>query len=140
MTRYAIDASVAIRLGREHVTVGAEHQLVAASSLRSQVLSLLYRGVRRGELSRPTALAILDGVTTMRIRLLGDRVSRVAAWRLAEQLGWDDTAVAECVAVAQLQADAFVTLDPELAHRLSGLVATAPFEALLANRAAGTVG
>lgn len=138
MTRYAIDAPVAIRLAREHVRVGAEHQLVASSSLRSQVLSLLYRGVRRAELSRREALAILDGVTTMRIRLLGDRVSRTAAWRLAEQLGWDDTAVAESVAVAQLQADAFVTLDPELAQRLPGLVAMAPFEALLATQT-GTV-
>jgi hypothetical protein len=75
--------------------------------------------------------ALLDGITTMKIRLLGDRVSRATAWRVAEQLGWDDTVAAEYVAVAKLQADAFVTLDPDLARRVEGVVTLAPFEALL---------
>ncbi|MCU1533727.1 MAG: type toxin-antitoxin system VapC family toxin, partial [Glaciihabitans sp.] len=56
---------------------------------------------------------------------------RAAAWRIAEELGWDDTTNAEYVAVAQLQADAFVTLDEQLAREVEGIVATAPFEALL---------
>jgi predicted nucleic acid-binding protein len=37
---------------------------------------------------------------------------------------------AEYVALTQLQADAFVTLDGELAHRVEGIVSTAPIEAL----------
>jgi predicted nucleic acid-binding protein len=77
------------------------------------------------------ARIMLDRLTTMRIRLLGDRVSRATAWKVAEQLGWDDTANAEYVAVAQLQADAFVTLDTDLARAVSGIVTIAPFEAML---------
>jgi predicted nucleic acid-binding protein len=131
MTRYTIDAPVAIRLVREGVSVAAGHQLVAPSVLRSQALSLLYREARRGEISKADAKVLLDGITTMRIRLLGDRVSRATAWKVAEQLDWDDTAAAEYVAVAQLQADAFVTLDPELGRRVAPVVTLAPFEALL---------
>ncbi|MCU1508977.1 MAG: hypothetical protein JWQ12_1242 [Glaciihabitans sp.] len=131
MTRYAIDAPAAIRLVREGVALADQHTLVAPNLLRSQVLSQLYRAVRGGELSKEDARAILDGITTMRIRLLGDRVSRAAAWRIAEEFGWDDTTNAEYVAVAQLQADAFVTLDEQLAREVEGIVATAPFEALL---------
>jgi len=130
MTRYAIDAPTAIRLVREGVTVAGEHQLVAPNVLRSQALSLLYRQARRGEITKAEARVLLDGITTMRIRLLGDRVSRAVAWRVAEQLDWDDTVTAEYVAVAQLQADAFVTLDPQLARRVEGVVTLAPFEAL----------
>lgn len=130
MTRFAIDAATAIRLAREGIEVAPEHQLVAPSLLRSQALSELYRAVRGGELGREEARAILDRITTMRIRLLGDRVSRAVAWRIAEQLDWPDTADAEYVAVAQLQADALVTLDPRLATAVDGIVPTAPFEAL----------
>jgi hypothetical protein len=67
----------------------------------------------------------------MRIRLLGDRVSRAVAWKIAEQLDLDDTVTAEYVAVAQLQADALVTEDPELARRADGIVPLAPFAALV---------
>ncbi|WP_187270731.1 type II toxin-antitoxin system VapC family toxin [Lacisediminihabitans profunda] len=132
MTRYAIDALTAIRLARERLAVPAEHHLVAPKSLQSQALSLLYRAVRRGELTEGEAKAILDGITTMGIRLLGDRVSRGVAWRVAGQLDWDDIGDAEYLAVAQLQADAFVTLDANLARQVEGIVALAPFEALLA--------
>jgi predicted nucleic acid-binding protein len=132
MTRFAIDAPTAIRLVREGIALPGEHQLVAPTLLRSQALSQVYRETREGKLSEPDARALLDGITTMRIRLLGDRVSRSVAWRIAQQLDWDDTANAEYVAVAKLQADVFVTLDEELARRVDGIVATAPFEALVA--------
>lgn len=132
MTRYAIDAATAIRLVREGITLSEGHQLVAPSLLRSQALSHLYREVRSGALSEEEARDILAGITAMRIRLLGDRVSRALAWRVAEQLDWDDTAYAEYVAVAQLQADAFVTLDEELARQVAGIVTVAPFEDLIA--------
>ena len=131
MTRYAIDALTAIRLVREGLTVPDEHQLVAPKSLQTQAMSQLYRDVRAGSLSEDEARTILDGITTMRIRLLGDRVSRGQAWRIAGQLDWDDTTNAEYVAIAKLQADAFVTLDAKLAHEVEGIVATAPFDVLL---------
>ncbi|WP_394771634.1 type II toxin-antitoxin system VapC family toxin [Lacisediminihabitans sp.] len=130
MTRYAIDALTAIRLARERIAVPTEHRLVAPKSLQTRALSELYRAVRRGELAQGEARAILDRITTMGIRLLGDRVSRAAAWRVAEQLDWHDIGDAEYVAVARLQADAFVTLDPDLALQVQGIITLAPFEAL----------
>jgi predicted nucleic acid-binding protein len=132
MTRFAIDDLTALRLVQEDAPIAEGHQLVAPNVLRSQVLSHLYRAVRRGELSRDEARAQLDRLSSLRVRLLGDRVSRAVAWEIADQLDWDDTRVAEFVAVARLQADAFVTLDPELARRVEGVVAVAPFEVLRA--------
>lgn len=132
MTRFAIDALAAVRLAREGIVVPDEHQLVAPKLLQSHALSLVYQAVRRGELDEADALAILDRVTTMRIRLLGDRVSRAVAWTVAKRLDHEDTAIAEYIAIAQLQADAFVTLDPEFARQVEGLVTLAPFEALQA--------
>jgi predicted nucleic acid-binding protein len=131
MTRFGIDTLTALRLVRDDIVVSEAHQLVAPNVLRSRVLSHLYREVRRGALSREAAHEQLDRLTSMRVRLLGDRVSRAVAWKIAEQLDWDDTTDAEFVAVAQLQGDVFVTLDEDLAHRVEGIVTIAPFEALV---------
>jgi predicted nucleic acid-binding protein len=130
VTRFAIDALTAIRVVREGAAVASTHRLVGPKVLQSRALSIVYGQVRRGELDRKDAVAILDGITTMKIRLLGDRVSRGVAWKFAEELGWDDTADAEFVSVAKLQADAFVTLDPALAARVADVVTVAPYEAL----------
>ena len=129
--RYAIDAAVAIRLAGETARISDDHQLVAPNTLRSQALGLVYRAVRSGELTERDGRAILERITSLRIRLLGDRVSRATAWKIAQQLDWDDTTTAEYVAIAQLQADAFITLDPELRREVDQLVATAPYEVLL---------
>ena len=132
MTRFGIDALTALRLTEDDLPVADSHQLVAPNVLRSHVLSHLYRAVRAGELRRDDARARLDRLASLRVRLLGDRVSRAVAWKIAEELDWDDTTTAEYVAVAQLQADAFITLDADLAHRVEGVVPIAPFEALRA--------
>ena len=66
----------------------------------------------------------------MPIRLLGDAVLRRRAWDLAERLGWAETYDAEYIALTQLQADAFVTLDAELARSVDGIVTTASIDAL----------
>ena len=131
MTRFVIDAPTLLHLVAEGVRVAPQHQLVAPNVLRSQALSLLYREVRRGDLAKAQARTLLDGITTMKIRLLGDRVSRSVAWQLAEQLDAGDTVAAEYLAVARLQADALVTSDPDLARQARGVVSLAPFEALL---------
>lgn len=130
MTRYGIDALTALRLAREGLTVDT-HQLVAPSVLRSDAMSILYREVRAGTTSEAEARAMLDRLTTMRVRVLGDRVSRGTAWRIATQHGWDDTAQAEYISVTQLQADALVALDPSLAASAEGLVPLASFDDLL---------
>ena len=66
----------------------------------------------------------------MPIRLLGDAALRRRAWELADQLGWASTYSAEYVALTQLQADAFVTLDRQLASSLKGIIITASLDAL----------
>lgn len=130
MTRFAIDALTALRIARENLVIAPEHNLVAPAVLRSQSLSIVYRQHRTGQLSSAEARRILDGITTMKIRLLGDRVSRAVAWRIAEQHGWDDTTDAEYIAVAQLQADAFIAADERLAALACEIVPLARFEAL----------
>jgi hypothetical protein len=52
------------------------------------------------------------------------------AWKVADQLGWSNRYNAEYVALTQLQADAFITLDGQLAHAVKDLVKIAPIEAL----------
>jgi predicted nucleic acid-binding protein len=69
-------------------------------------------------------------VRGLRIRLLGDRVVQNVAWAVADQLGWSTTFDAEYVALTQLQADALITLDGQLAHAVKDLVSVAPIEAL----------
>jgi predicted nucleic acid-binding protein len=96
------------------------------------VLSLLYRSVRDGALAQADADRQLDYLRGLRIRFLGDRVLQRTAWRLADQLGWDDTYDAEYVALARLHADAFVTLDGGLAGAVEGIVALAAPQVLLA--------
>lgn len=130
MTRYVIGPDVAIRLAHEKAVIGEGHQILAPTLLRSQMLSSLYQAVHRGEMTKKDAEQRLNYVRGLRIRLLGDRVLQNVAWRVADQLGWPDTFDAEYVALTQLQADALVTLDDQLAHAVKDLVQVAPVEAL----------
>ncbi len=130
MTRYVIGPDVALQLARTDAVIPDEHQILAPTLLRSQLLSLLYQAVRRDELSKKDADRLLDYVRGLRIRLLGDRVLQNVAWKIADQLGWPDTFAAEYIALTQLQADAFITLDEQLAGAVKGLVTTAPVTAL----------
>ncbi|MET9630649.1 type II toxin-antitoxin system VapC family toxin [Lentzea sp. NPDC006480] len=130
MTRYVIGPDVAVRLARDRAVIGAGHQILAPTLLRSQTLSLLYQEVHRGEMTKKEAEARLDHLRGLRIRLLGDRVLQSTAWKVADQLGWADTLVAEYVALTQLQADALITLDGQLARAVRKLVTVAPIDAL----------
>lgn len=130
MTRYVIGPDVAIRLAHEQAVIGDSHEILAPTLLRSQMLSSLYQAVRRGEMTKKDAEQRLNYVRGLRIRLLGDRVLQNVAWSVADQLGWPDTFDAEYVALTQLQADALVTLDDQLAHAVKDLVQVAPVEAL----------
>ncbi|WP_298989589.1 type II toxin-antitoxin system VapC family toxin [uncultured Pseudokineococcus sp.] len=125
--RLAVDAPAVLSLleaGRDPV-----HPLVGTAALRSQVLDLALGAVRAGHLEETRAMAILEDLTSLRVRLLGDRVSRRTAWRLARAHGWA-TADAEVVAVALLQADALVSGDARLRALAAGVVRLAPLEAL----------
>jgi predicted nucleic acid-binding protein len=130
MSRFVVDASAVLHLVSEGAEVSAVHELLAPTLLRSQTLSALHEAVQRGELPADVARERLARIGRMPIRLLGDAVLRRRAWDLADRLGWASTYNAEYVALTQLQADAFVTLDAELARSVEGLVATAPIDAL----------
>jgi predicted nucleic acid-binding protein len=130
MTRFVVDCGVVLHLVGEGIQVPAEHRLFPPTLLRSQTLSALHQAVHRGELPPDAALDRLARIRALPIRLLGDAVLRRRAWELADQLGWPETYDAEYVALTQLQADAFITLDPELARRVEGIVPTATIEAL----------
>jgi len=131
VSRFVITPDVAMQLARNRTTVPDHHNLVAPTLLRSQMLALLYQAARRGELDRREAAAQLDFVRSLRIRLLGDRRLQAVAWRVAEQLGSADTFTAEYVALTQIQADALVTLDGEVASAARRLVRVAPVGELL---------
>ena len=130
MTRYVIGPDVALRLAHDRAAVSDQHQVLAPTLLRSHVLSSLYRTVQRGELTKKEADERLNYLRGLRIRLLGDRVLQSVAWKVADKLGWPDTFDAEYVALTQLQADAFVTLDQRLARAVTELVTVAPIEEL----------
>ena len=102
MTRYVIDAPTLVHVVSNGIAIHPDHRLVAPSSLRSQALE----------------------------RLLGDRMSRRRAWDLAREHDWPTLHHAEYLAVARLQADALVSVDPELAAAADGVVPLAPLEAL----------
>jgi predicted nucleic acid-binding protein len=132
VTRFVVDCGVVLHLASEGIEVPAEHELLAPTLLRSQTLSAMHEAVHRGELPADLALDRLARVQAMRIRLLGDAVLRKVAWKLADQLGWPETYDAEYLALTRLQADAFVTLDEDLARRVEGVVPTATIDALQA--------
>jgi predicted nucleic acid-binding protein len=130
LTRFVVDAGAVLHLAEHEIEVAGEHVLLAPTLLRSQTLSLLHEAVARGELPADVALDRLERIRRMKIRLLGDAVLRRVAWKVAERLGWPSTYDAEYVALTQLQADALVTLDAELARSVEGLVETASIDML----------
>jgi predicted nucleic acid-binding protein len=130
LTRFVVDSSAALHLARADTEVPAKHKLLAPTLLRSQTLSDLHEAVQRGEIAAEVARDHLARIGRMPIRLLGDAVLRRRAWELADRLGWAQTYNAEYVALTQLQADAFITLDKELARSIKGIVETASLDAL----------
>ena len=130
MTRFVVDCETLLRVAAGEVEVAPEHQLVAPTLVRSQALAALYAAARRGEITTAEGLERVTRINSLKVRFLGDKVLQRTAWRVAEQLGWETTADAEFVALTQLQADAFVTSDAELARAVSRLVQTATIDAL----------
>ncbi len=131
MRRFVVDAGVILHLLGEGIDPSEGRRLLAPTLVRSEVLDALYRAVGEGSLTDEQALDRLDRFATMKIRCLGDRVLRRRAWSIARDLGWEATGPAEYVALTQLQADAYVTLDAGLARALDGVVATAALDDLL---------
>ena len=130
VAKYVVDCGVVLRLAADDVKVSTKHKLLAPTLLRSQTLSAVHALVHAGELSADAARERLGRINALPIRLLGDAVLRRRAFELADALGWAETYDAEYVALTQLQGDAFVTLDKQLARAVKGLVETAGIDAL----------
>jgi predicted nucleic acid-binding protein len=130
VTRFVVDTSAVLYLASEGIEVSSAHKLLAPTLLRSQTLSALHEAVERGELQADIARDRLTHIRQMKIRLLGDAVLQRRAWELADQLGWASTYDAEYIALTQLQADAFVTMDAKLARSVRGMVEVATIDAL----------
>jgi len=125
-----IDAPTLLHLVANEVPVSPSHQIVAPSLIRSQALALLLEAVRHGDLTEDVALQHHEHITELKMRLLGDRVSRRTAWKIARGQNWETTYDAEYLAVTKLQADALVTVNPALATKAKDVVPLAAFEAL----------
>lgn len=130
MTRFVVDCETLLRIAGGEIEVAAEHRLVAPTLVRSQALAALYKAVRSGELPVAEGLERVARMNALQVRFLGDRVLQRQAWKVAEQLGWETTFDAEYVALTQLQADALVTSDKDLASAVRGLVVTATIDDL----------
>jgi predicted nucleic acid-binding protein len=130
LTRFVVDTGAVLALARDGTEIPSEHELLAPTLLRSQTLSALHEAVHRGEVDDDAAREQLHRIQRLPIRLLGDAVLRRRAWDLAERLGWASTYDAEYVALTQLQGDALVTLDADLARSVDGIVPTASIDVL----------
>ncbi|GAB2859606.1 hypothetical protein [Nocardioides pacificus] len=131
MARYVIDAPTLLHLVDHALPVDPGHQLVAPNWIRSEALQLLLDEVRSGGRTEKDALACHERLTEVKMRLLGDRVSRRTAWRVAVEQGWESLEPAEYVAITRLQADALVSVDPDLHRQVGALVPLASVEDLL---------
>jgi hypothetical protein len=130
MARYVVDAQTLLYLVDNELSLEPSHQLVAPNSIRSEALQLLLQDVRNGKRPERAALETHERITELKMRLLGDRVSRGTAWRIAREHDWESLREAEYLAVTRLQADALVTVDPTLAARAADVVPVASVEAL----------
>ena len=128
MTRYAIDPATLVQLAESRHRIRADHQIVAPNSIRSLALDLLLQRVRSGELTEPAAMELHERMTEVKMRLLGDRVSRRTVWQIAFAHHWETIRLAEYLAVAKLQADVLITGDPELASAAKGVVPLASLD------------
>ena len=115
MRRYVLHAPVVLALLEQGRELPTDRTWLAPTLMRSEVLDHLYRAARGGRIADDEALDRLATFARMKIRYLGDKVLRRRAWSIAKRLGWDGTAAAEYLALTDLQADALVTLDAELA-------------------------
>jgi indolepyruvate ferredoxin oxidoreductase alpha subunit len=130
VARYVVDCEVLLRIAAGEIEVAPGHQLVAPALVRSQALAAMYGAARRGEISAAEGRDRVRRINSLKVRFLGDKVLQANAWEIAEQLGWETTYDAEYVALTRLQADALVTGNADLARAVSGVVETAPIDAL----------
>ncbi len=127
-----IDASVVLPAcgSPDGFDVFGDEPLVAPPLMWSEARSAIHEALWRGEISRTYALRTAERLESSPVRVRSLRRIGRMAWELSDELGWAKTYDAEYVALTQLQADAFVTLDAELARAVEKVVPTARIEAL----------
>lgn len=130
VARYVVDCEVLLRIAAGEIEVAAGHRLLAPTLVRSQALAAMYGAARRGDISAAEGRTRVQRINSLKVRFLGDKVLQANAWEIAERLGWETTYDAEYVALSRLQADALVTANDDLARAVSGIVETAPIDAL----------
>ena len=130
MARYEIDGPTLLGIADGSIDLDPGHQLVAPNRVRSEALEILYERVRRGELAERAARDLHTRMTEVKMRLLGDRVSRWVGWQIAAEQDWPTLGDGEYLAVTRLQADAFVTVDADRAARAAGIVPVAEVSVL----------
>ena len=131
MARYVIDSPTLLHVDDDGLTVDHSHQLVAPNFIRSEALQRLLHEVRAGGRTEKAALQCHQRMTELKIRLLGDRVSRRTAWDIAVAHDWDTLRDAEYLSVTRLQADALITVDEDFAAVAANIVPVAALGDLL---------
>ena len=101
--------------------------------IRTQALTLLLDEVRRGALTENLALQGHEQLTALKMRLLGDRVSRRTAWKVARKQGWERRNEAECLAPSYKRTR-WSRSTTRFQRRAEGIVPLAPVEALTADQ------
>lgn len=128
--RFVVHHTALLYLAESGALISDEHELLAPSSSRSHVLSMLHEDVHRGELEAEAARQRLTYIRGLRMRLLGDAVMQRVAWELADRLDWPATYDAEYIALTTLQADAFITVDERLARAARDVVSLATVDSI----------
>src|SRR3954465_14576397 len=95
VTRFVVDCETLLRIASGEIEVASEHQLVAPTLVRSQALSALYQAAPPGEIPPPRGLERVTRINSLKVRFLGDKVLQRTAWKVADQLGWENTYEAE---------------------------------------------
>ncbi len=131
MSRFVVDVTAIRHLVANGLRIDEQHELLAPTLFRSQILSNLHEAVRSGEMSAETGRSQLEQIWKIKMRLLGDAVLRGLAWDIADEMGWASTYDAEYIALTKLQADAFVTMDTHLERRAEKLVKVASIDELI---------
>ncbi len=129
MTKFVVDASVVLHLASAGAKAPDAHELLAPTLLRSQALSALHEAVHRGEIPADVARAVSPTSGGCRSGFWATPCSGVepGTWRTS----WaGPRPTTEYVALTQLQADAFITLDAELARSVKGIVEIGSIDAL----------
>jgi predicted nucleic acid-binding protein len=132
MTRFVVHSTAVLQLASAGFEISGAHTLLAPTLLCSQTRSMLHEPVHRGKIPADSAHDRLAHISRMPIRLLGDAVLRRRASDPTDRLRWASTYNAEYVALTQVQAGSFVTLDMELACSVEAIVSTVLINALLA--------